>query len=168
MGKPVGRATPAIAAAAAAGIAYEVHEYESDPRAPAYGLEAAEKLGLPPETVFKTLVAELDGATLAVAVIPVAEKLNLKALAALAGAKRAEMADPAKAERSSGYVVGGISPLGQKRRLRSFVDETALLFDRVNVSAGRRGLEIALAPTDLVRLLDAVTGDLTVHREEKA
>ncbi|HEX6062846.1 MAG TPA: Cys-tRNA(Pro) deacylase [Longimicrobiales bacterium] len=145
--------TPAINAAKKAGIAYRIHEYEHDPGAASYGLEAAEKLGVPAERVFKTLVAEADG-RLAVAIVPVAASLNLKALAAALGAKRAEMAEMAQAERSTGYVAGGISPLGQKKRLPTVLDDSATGLETIYVSAGRRGLEIELSPKDLL----AITG----------
>lgn len=145
--------TPAINAAKKAGIAYRIHEYEHDPGAASYGLEAAEKLGIPAERVFKTLVAEADG-RLAVAIVPVAASLNLKALAAALGAKRAEMAEMAQAERSTGYVAGGISPLGQKKRLPTVLDDSATGMETICVSAGRRGLEIELSPKDLL----AITG----------
>lgn len=128
--------------------------YDHDPSAPSYGLEAAEALGVAPERVFKTLLARVDG-RLVVAVVPVSGNLDLKALAAAAGGKRAEMAEPAEAERSTGYVVGGISPLGQRRALPTIVDSTAADHDEVLVSAGRRGLDVALAPADLVRLTRA-------------
>lgn len=128
--------------------------YDHDPSAPSYGLEAAEALGVAPERVFKTLLARVDG-RLVVAVVPVSGSLDLKALAAAAGGKRAEMAEPAEAERSTGYVVGGISPLGQRRALPTIVDSTAADHDEVLVSAGRRGLDVALAPADLVRLTRA-------------
>ena len=128
--------------------------YDHDPSAPSYGLEAAEALGVAPERVFKTLLARVDG-RLVVAVVPVSGSLDLKALAAAAGGKRAEMAEPAEAERSTGYVVGGISPLGQRRALPTIVDSTAAEHDEVLVSAGRRGLDVALAPADLVRLTRA-------------
>ena len=143
--------TPAINAAKKAGIAYRIHEYEHDPGAASYGLEAAEKLGIPAERVFKSLVAEVDG-HLAVAIVPVAASLNLKALAAALGAKRAEMAEMAQAERSTGYVAGGISPLGQKKRLPTVLDDSATSFDAIFVSAGRRGLEIELKPEDLLAM----------------
>ena len=143
--------TPAINAAKKAGIAYRIHEYEHDPGAASYGLEAAEKLGIPAERVFKSLVAEVDG-HLAVAIVPVAASLNLKALAAALGAKRAEMAEMAQAERSTGYVAGGISPLGQKKRLPTVLDDSATSFDAIFVSAGRRGLEIELRPEDLLAM----------------
>ncbi|MGR0317996.1 Cys-tRNA(Pro) deacylase [Agromyces sp. ZXT2-3] len=141
--------TPATVALARAGIPFTAHPYEHDPRAAAYGLEAAEKLGIEPERVFKTLLANVDGA-LAVGIVPVAEQLDLKALAAALGGKRAEMADPALAERKTGYVVGGISPIGQKVALPTVLDETAILFDTILVSGGRRGLDLELAPDDLV------------------
>jgi Cys-tRNA(Pro)/Cys-tRNA(Cys) deacylase len=141
-----GKGTPALVAAEKAGIAFSVHEYVHDPKAASYGLEAAEKLGLDPARVYKTLVADVDG-TLTVAVVPVAAQLDLKALG-----KRASMADPKLAERTTGYVAGGISPLGQRRRLPTVVDESALAFETIHVSAGRRGLEIELAPNDLLLL----------------
>lgn len=147
--------TPAVEAVRAAGVTFEVLEYTHDPGAEAYGVEAAEALRLDPAVVFKTLVAKLDGKTLAVGIVPVAARLDLKALAAALGARRAEMASPAEAERATGYVLGGISPLGQKRPLPSVLDESALLYDTVYVSAGRRGAEIALVPADLVRLTGA-------------
>jgi Cys-tRNA(Pro)/Cys-tRNA(Cys) deacylase len=127
-----------------------VHAYDHDPRQGGYGVEASDALGVPPERVFKTLVAEVDGA-LTVGVVPVAGQLDLKALAAAAGGKKAVMADVAAAERATGYVAGGISPLGQRRRLPVVVDESALGFATIFCSGGRRGLEIELAPTDLVR-----------------
>lgn len=147
--------TPAVEAARSAGVRFEILEYAHDPGAEAYGVEAAEALRLDPAVVFKTLVAKLDGRTLAVGIVPVAARLDLKALAAALGARRAEMAPPAEAERATGYVLGGISPLGQKRALPSVLDESALLYDTVHVSAGRRGAEIALTPADLVRLTGA-------------
>lgn len=148
--------TPAVNAARKAGIPFALHEYRHDPRAESYGLEAAEALGLDVDRVFKTLVAAPEGSGLWVAVVPVAGLLDLKALAQAAGAKRAAMADPRAAERATGYVVGGISPLGQRQRLPTVLDSGALRFDTIFVSAGRRGLEIELAPGDLVRLCAAV------------
>jgi len=145
--------TPATVALARAGVAFTVHAYEHDPRAAAYGLEAAEKLGLDPERVFKTLLAAVDG-SLVVAVVPVAMLLDLKALANAVGGKRAELADPAVAERKTGYVVGGISPIGQKTPLPTVLDESAILCETIFVSGGRRGLDLELAPDDLL----AVTG----------
>jgi Cys-tRNA(Pro)/Cys-tRNA(Cys) deacylase len=141
--------TPATVALTHAGIVYTVHAYEHDPRAAAFGLEAAEKLGLDPDRVFKTLLANVDGG-LAVGIVPVAMQLDLKALAQALGGKRAEMADPAVAERKTGYVVGGISPIGQKTALPTVLDESAILFETVFVSGGRRGLDLELAPDDLV------------------
>ena len=148
--------TPAINAAKKAGIAHRIHEYKHDPAAESYGLEAADKLGVAAQRVFKTLVAELDDGRLAVGIVPVAASLNLKALAAALGAKRAEIADMAKAERATGYVAGGISPIGQKKRLATVVDESAMLHDTIFVSAGRRGLEIELAGADLVKLTGGI------------
>jgi Cys-tRNA(Pro)/Cys-tRNA(Cys) deacylase len=147
--------TPAILAARRAGVEHHVLEYVHDPRSPSYGLEAVEALGLPAASVFKTLVVALDGGRLAVAMVPVEHQVDLKAVAAAFGAKRAEMADPAAAERATGYVLGGISPLGQKKRLPAAIDASVLALERVHVSAGRRGLEIALAPADLLRLTGA-------------
>ena len=154
--------TPATVALARAGVPFELRPYAHDPAAPSYGLEAAEALGVPAEQVFKTLVATVDG-TLVVAVVPVSGQLDLKQLAAAVGGKRAEMAPPADAERATGYVVGGISPLGQRRRLPTVVDASVLDHDTVLVSAGRRGLDVALAPDDLVRLTGAVTA--AIRRE---
>lgn len=152
--------TPALVALERAGIAHTVHAYEHDPSTDlGYGLEAAAAIGVPPEQVFKTLLAVADG-TLVVGVVPVDGRLDLKALARAVGAKKADMADPAAAERATGYVVGGISPLGQKQRLRAVVDETALDHATVYVSAGRRGLDVGLAPTDLVALMGAATAPL--------
>ena len=151
--------TPATVALAAAGVAFTQHAYEHDPAAGSFGLEAAEALGLPPEQVFKTLLVD-TGAGLAVAVVPVSGLLDLKAMAAALGVKRVTMADPAAAQRSSGYVVGGISPLGQKRSLPTVVDESAELFDVVYVSGGRRGLDLGLSPADLVRVTGAVVADV--------
>ena len=144
-----GKGTPAIAAAARAGVAFAVHEYRHDPRAESFGLEAVEKLGLDAARVFKTLVADVDGA-LTVAVVPVEAHLDLRALG-----KRARMADATAAERATGYVAGGISPLGQRRSLPTIVDASALDHETIHVSAGRRGLELELAPADLVELTGA-------------
>jgi Cys-tRNA(Pro)/Cys-tRNA(Cys) deacylase len=148
------RKTPAVRAAEAAGIRFRLLDY--DPDAESVGLQAAAAMGIAPERVFKTLVCLLDGGELVCAVIPSDARLSLKALAAAAGAKRAEMADPVKAERSTGFVVGGISPFGQKRRLRCFLDASAAAHDEIVVNGGRRGLQIALAPADLVTALEAV------------
>jgi Cys-tRNA(Pro)/Cys-tRNA(Cys) deacylase len=146
--------TPATAALVQAGTPHELLPYRHDPGATAYGLEAATALGVPPEQVFKTLLAKVDG-RLVVAVVPVSGSVDLKALAAAVGGKRAEMAEVAEAERSTGYVVGGISPLGQRKALPTVVDATAAAFDTVLVSAGRRGLDVSLAPADLVALTGA-------------
>jgi Cys-tRNA(Pro)/Cys-tRNA(Cys) deacylase len=143
--------TPAVAAVVRAGVAHTVHEVGHDPTVIAYGKEAAGALGVEPGRVFKTLVASVDG-KLVVAVVPVTGELSLKALAAAVGAKTAEMAEAATAERATGYVVGGISPIGQKRHLPTLVDVSAARWGTIFVSGGRRGLELELVPSDLVRL----------------
>ena len=145
------RGTPATAAVTRTKVEHRIHEYHHDPAAPSYGLEAAEQLGVDPAGVFKTLVAEVDG-HLTVAVVPVAARLDLKALAAAAGGRKAAMAETAAAERATGYVVGGISPLGHRKRLPVFLDESMRDRTTVLVSAGRRGLELELSPDDLARL----------------
>ncbi|CAM5568750.1 Cys-tRNA(Pro) deacylase [Streptomyces pilosus] len=147
--------TPATVALTAAGVPFTVHSYDHDPSHPSYGEEAVEAMGVAPERVFKTLVADVDGA-LTVAVVPVAGQLDLKALASAAGGKRAAMADPALAERTTGYVRGGISPLGQRKRLPTVLDESATRHETICVSAGRRGLEVELSPADLTGLTSAV------------
>jgi Cys-tRNA(Pro)/Cys-tRNA(Cys) deacylase len=157
--KTKGGGTPATAALTQAGAEFTLHPYEHDPAAQAYGEEAADALGLPYERIFKTLVAELESG-LAVAVVPVSGKLDLKALAAALGGKRAAMADAAKVERVTGYVVGGISPLGQRKRLPTVVDASALEFGTIFFSAGKRGLQIETAPADLIRLTEAVTAPI--------
>ncbi|MFI6521606.1 Cys-tRNA(Pro) deacylase [Spirillospora sp. NPDC050679] len=151
-----GKGTPATVAAAKAKIDFTLHAYEADPAAESYGQAAADALGVPHERLFKTLLAEVDG-RLTVGIVPVSASLDLKALAAAAGGKKARMADPHDAERATGYVVGGISPLGQRRRLPTVLDESASAFDTVYVSAGRRGLQIELSPADLLRLTGAAT-----------
>ena len=151
--------TPAVVALTKAGIAHTLHEYDHDPRATSYGLEAADALGLDPDQVFKTLVADLDG-SLVVAVVPVSTKLDLKAVARALGGSKASMADPKAAERATGYVTGGISPVGQKKPHRTVVDETAELYDVVYVSAGRRGLDVGIAPADLVEVTGAIVADI--------
>lgn len=151
--------TPATVALTRAGVEYTTHPYEHDPAAPSYGLEAAEALGLDPEQVFKTLFVDVDG-RLVVGIVPVSQQLDLKAVAAAVGGKRATMADPAAAERATGYVVGGISPLGQKRAHPTVLDESALAHDTIYVSGGRRGLDIGLSPQDLVRLTGATTASI--------
>ncbi|MFF7456100.1 Cys-tRNA(Pro) deacylase [Kitasatospora sp. NPDC008115] len=157
--KKGGQGTPATVALETAAVPFTVHSYEHDPAAASYGGEAAEALGVPAERVFKTLVADVDG-VLTVGVVPVAGQLDLKALAAAVGGKRAAMADPAAAERSSGYVLGGISPLGQRRPLRTVVDASALTHPTVYVSAGRRGLEVELSPAHLITLTAAHTAPI--------
>jgi Cys-tRNA(Pro)/Cys-tRNA(Cys) deacylase len=152
-------ATPATVALTAAGIPFVEHAYHHDPATTNYGLEAANALGLDPDRVFKTLLAEVDG-RLVVGIVPVTGKLDLKALAAAVGGKRAEMADPALAERKTGYVVGGISPIGQKTQLPTVLDETAELWDSIYVSGGRRGFDIELAPADLIRATNATVADI--------
>jgi Cys-tRNA(Pro)/Cys-tRNA(Cys) deacylase len=158
-----GAGTPATALLTAQRVPHAVRAYQHDPRARergvSYGQEAALALGVEAERVFKTLVADVDGA-LTVAVVPVDAQLDLKALAVAAGGKRATMAEPAAAERATGYVVGGISPLGQRKRLATVLDESALAFDTVLVSAGRRGVDVELSPTDLVRLTAARTAPI--------
>lgn len=155
-------ATPAIAVLDDAGTDYRLHAYDHDPDNPHFGEEAVTALGLDPLHVFKTLVVDLGQARpeLAVAVVPVAARLNLKLFAAAVGAKRAAMADPGLVARSTGYVLGGVSPLGQKTRLPTVVDETAQLFDTIFVSAGRRGLQVELSPTALARLAAATFADI--------
>jgi Cys-tRNA(Pro)/Cys-tRNA(Cys) deacylase len=148
-------ATPATRALTAAGVAFTERAYRHDPAVAAYGAEAAEVLGVDPARVLKTLMAEVDG-VLTVAVVPVAGTLDLKALAAAVGGKRAAMADPALAERRTGYVVGGISPLGQRHPHSTVVDASALTHETVLVSGGRRGLDLELSPADLVRVTGAV------------
>ena len=141
--------TPALDLLKKARAEHRVHSYEHDPKSASYGLEAAEKLGLDPQQVFKTLLASSEKGELLVAVVPVVGTLDLKALAHAAGVKKCEMADPAAAQRATGYLVGGISPLGQKKRLRTFIDDSAQNFATIHVSAGRRGLEVELAATVL-------------------
>ncbi|HLU63700.1 MAG TPA: Cys-tRNA(Pro) deacylase [Protaetiibacter sp.] len=151
--------TPATAALTAAGIPFTEHSYAHDPANRDFGMEAATALGLDPDRVFKTLLAEVDG-RLVVGIVPVTGRLDLKALAAAVGGKRATMADPAVAERRTGYVVGGISPIGQKSRHETVLDETAELWDVVYVSGGRRGFDLGLAPADLVRATSARLADI--------
>lgn len=147
-------ATPATALLGDLGIVFTPHAYEHADTATNFGEEAAAVLGLDEDRVFKTLVVQADEA-LVVAVVPVSGKLDLKALAAVVGAKKAALADPAVAARRTGYIVGGISPIGQKTRLRTVIDETAELFDTVFVSGGRRGFDVELTPSDLARATDA-------------
>lgn len=147
--------TPAIVTAEKANIKFRVHEYAHDPDADSYGKEAAAKLGIPPGRVFKTLIVDIQAQGLAVAVIPVSAQLDLKRFAIRLGAKRAAMADAQVAQRVTGYVLGGVSPLGQKRALPTVIDRCAEEFTSIFVSAGRRGLEIELSPTDLRALTRA-------------
>ncbi len=155
--KMASQGTPATAALTAAGVPFVLHPYAHDPAAASYGLEAAEVLGIDPKRVFKTLMVEVEG-KLAVAVVPVSGNLDLKAAAAALGSKKASMADPKAAERRTGYVLGGISPLGQRQPSPTVLDDSALAFDAILVSGGRRGLDIELAPADLLRLTNGVTG----------
>jgi Cys-tRNA(Pro)/Cys-tRNA(Cys) deacylase len=155
-----GRGTAATELLTRQGIAYSVHSYEHDPRHGSYGAEASAALGVEPGRVFKTLIADVDGG-LTVGVVPVAAQLDLKALAAAAGGRKAAMADVTAAERATGYVAGGISPLGQRRRLPVVIDSSALEYPTVFCSAGRRGLEIELAPGDLVRAANATVAPIS-------
>jgi Cys-tRNA(Pro)/Cys-tRNA(Cys) deacylase len=158
-----GQGTPATVAATRAGIAFTLHPYDAAAGDEPYGEAAADALGVPHDRLFKTLVAEVDG-SLTVAVVPVSASLDLKALAGAAGGKRAAMADPAQAERVTGYVRGGISPLGQRKRLPTVVDASASGFPTIYVSAGRRGLQIELGPGDLIRLTGAATAGIARSR----
>lgn len=151
--------TPAIVELEANGVLFSLHEYERGESMHDFGREAADKLGLDPDQVFKTLLVTADGAQ-AVAIVPVSSKLALKAVGHALGVKRVEMCDPAVAERITGYVRGGISPFGQKRRLPTVLDEMATVFDTIYVSGGRRGLDIGVATADLVRLLGATVADI--------
>lgn len=153
--------TPAIKLAKKLNISHTVHEYQHDPNSESYGLEAAEKMSVPPEQVFKTLVVRLDSGELVVGIVPVASMLSMKQIAKVTGAKKAAMADKADVERSSGYVLGGVSPLGQRKQLNTVIDDSAKNFPSVYVSAGRRGLEIELAPDDLCRAVNGRYADIT-------
>ena len=159
-------ATPAISALEAAGRPYELRSYPHDAGVPSFGAEAVAALGVEPERVLKTLIADAGG-ELVVAVLPVPERLDPKALGAALGTKRVTLADPAAAERATGYVVGAISPLGQRRRLRTVVDESALSWPTVLCSAGRRGLEVELAPDDLVAMRDRARQLPSSHRPRR-
>ncbi|WP_457966814.1 Cys-tRNA(Pro) deacylase [Arthrobacter sp. D1-29] len=154
--KSTSQGTPATAALTAAGVPFVLHPYSHDPSTASYGTEAAVALGIEPERVFKTLMVEVEG-RLAVGVVPVSGNLDLKAFAAAMGAKKATMADPAAAERRTGYVLGGISPLGQRQSSPTVIDGSALAQETMLVSGGKRGLDIELAPADLIRLTAAVT-----------
>ena len=155
MAKKRAGGTPATVALTRAGVEFTLHEYDHDPRATSFGLEAADALGLDPARVFKTLMAAVDG-SLTVAVVPVSGQLDLKALARAVGGSRATMAEQAAAERATGYVAGGISPIGQKRPHPTVVDSSALEHPTVFVSAGRRGLDLEISPADLVRITEAI------------
>ncbi|HEX2973981.1 MAG TPA: Cys-tRNA(Pro) deacylase [Tepidisphaeraceae bacterium] len=152
--------TPAVQAAQRAKIAFTLHEYAHDAAAESFGLEAAAALHVDPLQIFKTLIAQTEDAGLAIGIVPVAARLNLKALATAVGAKKADLADPAIAQRATGYVVGGISPLGTRKRLPTVLDQSALSFPTIYVSAGRRGLQIQLSPQDLIRLTRATTAPI--------
>jgi Cys-tRNA(Pro)/Cys-tRNA(Cys) deacylase len=158
--KNTSQGTPATAALAAAGVSFTLHPYSHDPAAASYGREAAEVLGVDPARVFKTLMVEVDG-RLAVGVVPVSGNLDLKAIAAALGSKKAAMADPAAAERRTGYVLGGISPLGQRQPSPTVIDDSVLALGTILVSGGRRGLDIELGPTDLIRLTKAITAPIS-------
>jgi Cys-tRNA(Pro)/Cys-tRNA(Cys) deacylase len=152
--------TPGINTAIKNKITHSVHEYSHDVSSESYGLEAAEKMGVPEERVFKTMVVSLDNKELAVGVIPVSSMLSMKRIAKAAGAKKAAMAAKSDVERSTGYVLGGVSPLGQKKRLKTIIDSTASNYVTVYVSAGRRGLEIELSPNDLQKLTSGVLAEI--------
>ena len=151
--------TPATNLLTSKGVDFNVHEYSHDPNSTSFGLEAAEKLGVDPNRVFKTLIANVDE-IFAVAIVPVNQQVSLKSLARTLGAKRAVMADPAQAARLTGYVVGGISPLGQKRLLSTVIDQSAKEFETILVSGGRRGFDVELSPQDLADLLSAVFAEI--------
>lgn len=160
--KQTSQGTPATAVLAAAGVPFTLHPYTHDPSAASYGLEAAEVLGIDPDRVFKTLMVDVEG-KLAVGIVPVSGSLDLKAIAAALGSKKATMAEPKAAERRTGYVLGGISPLGQRQSSPTVLDESALAFGTVLVSGGRRGLDIELDPADLIRLTNARTASIRSH-----
>lgn len=159
MARKAAGGTPATVALTRAGIDFELHAYDHDPRVASYGLEAAEALGVPAERVLKTLLASVDG-RLTVGIVPVTGQLDLKALARAVGGSKAVMADPAAAERATGYVVGGISPIGQRRPHPTVLDESALAHATVFVSGGRRGLDLELSPADLVRVTAALASPI--------
>jgi Cys-tRNA(Pro)/Cys-tRNA(Cys) deacylase len=160
MGRKSVGGTPATVALTRAGIGFTLHAYEHDPRASSFGLEAAEALGLEPARVFKTLMADVDG-RLVVGIVPVSGQLDLKALARAVGGSKAAMAPVAAAERATGYVAGGISPVGQKRHHPTVLDESASAFGTVFVSAGRRGLDLEIAPADLLAVTDAMSAPIS-------
>ena len=152
--------TPAINLAKKNKIPHTVHEYVHNPSTDSYGLEAAEKMGVPADRVFKTLVVDLDNKELAVGVVPVSSMLSMKLIAKATGAKKAAMAAQAEVERATGYVLGGVSPLGQKKRLKTVIHATAKNYSTIYVSAGRRGLEIELSPDDLGKLVNGIFADI--------
>lgn len=152
--------TPAINLAKKLKLNFTIHEYAHDPASQSYGLEAAEKMGISPANVFKTLVVQDDNDRLAVAILPVEKLLNLKKIAKAIGSKKAQMADPKLVERTTGYVLGGVSPLGQKKRLPTVIDQSAQHFATIYCSGGRRGLEIELSPSDLAGAVNAKFADL--------
>lgn len=153
--------TPAVSLLKKLKIPFTLHRYQHNPDHPSYGLEAAEKLNLAPRQVFKTLVVQIDTSELAVAVVPVNRQLNLKALARVLKVKKLDMADGKSVESATGYVLGGVSPLAQKKRLKTIVDESASNYPTIMVSGGRRGVEIELAPDDLILLCKALTGSIS-------
>ena len=153
--------TPAIDVARKNKVSFKVHEYSHDPASESYGDEAAEKLGVPREQVFKTLVVSLDGIELAVGIIPVSSRLSLKLIAKALGAKKAAMATQSDVERATGYVLGGVSPLGQKKRLRTIIDASAICNSTVFISAGRRGVDMELDPEDLKTLVSGEFVNIT-------
>ncbi len=153
--------TPAIKLLSKAGISFKVHQYSHEPDCHSYGLEAAEKLDVCAERVFKTLVVTLDNEELAVGILPVTATLSMKLIAQAAGAKKAAMAAPDQVKRTTGYVLGGVSPLAQKKRLRTFIDNSAQKYTTIYVSAGRRGLEIELPPSELAAQLNSIITDIT-------
>lgn len=153
--------TPAVKLLDKAKVTYQLHNYQHQSSAQSYGLEAAEKLGIDSDKVFKTLVTEVDGNQLVVAIIPVSLKLSLKAVAKMARGKKAIMADPAKVQATTGYVLGGVSPFGQKKRLNTFIDNSAQAFETIFVSGGKRGLEIETCPATFEQVLNAKFGEIT-------
>lgn len=157
--------TPAVDTLVNLGLPHKVLTYDHDPAAVSFGAEAAEALGVAPDTVFKTLLASVESSTgreLVVGIVPVTTMLNLKALAKAVGAKKAQLADPAAAERATGYVVGGISPVGQKQQLTTVLDESAFVHDLIRCSGGKRGMELELSPADLAGAVGAVVTDIAV------
>lgn len=152
--------TPAVNLAKKLKLDYQIHEYEHDPSAESYGLEAADKLGVDPAYVFKTLVVATDADKLAVAILPVSDTLNFKKMAKALGCKKVHMADPKLVERTTGYVLGGVSPLGQKKRLATIAHESAQALATMHVSGGKRGLEIELPPAQLIKALTAKFADI--------